>query len=137
MKDTVLQIRVSDTQKEQIRLLAEANGVTMAEYLLDLVNEDKKHYHLVNYELILYTNKLYETAAYGKVERKGQIYADEYGRASAKAYFDIMKSAKNNESGKFYSISVNGERTEHPGASDFWIVEPELFNKNRNNPSFS
>lgn len=129
MKDTVLQIRVSDTQKEQIRLLAEANGITIAEYLLDLVNEDKQHYHLVNYELILYTNKLCGTAAYGKVERKGQVYADECGRASAKAYFDIMKSAKNNESGKFYSICVNGERTEHPGASDFWIVEPKLFNR--------
>ncbi len=130
MKESYIRIRCSEQDKAMIMAMAEQGGMSMSEYLLDLVNDDKQWYHEVEvFAVTRGTNKAKsETIEKGR-KSLGKVLVDNYNRASVHTtYKRLMKEAgalfgeMARRPSHYYYLEVDGVKVEPPHPFSDWVI---------------
>lgn len=130
MKKSYIRIRCSEQDKAMIAAMAEQGGMSMGEYLLDLVNNDKQCYHEVEvFAVARGTNKANtETIEKGR-KSLGKVLVDDYNRASVYTTYErLMKEAyalfgkMAERCNHYFYLEVDGVKVEPPHPFSDWVI---------------
>lgn len=132
MKESYIRLRCTEQDKLAIQMMAEQSGMSMSEYILSLIEDDKKYYKQVEVFGVIkeFKDEMVEIAR----KSLGYVLVDEHNRASVYTTYERLMKALSEFEDEYKKkpqrhayLEVDGIEVKNPYAlSDYVILGPEI-----------